>query len=377
MDIYLLMSKKNFFRIKYLLTILILFIASLDVNASERNSANPYPVPRPNYNAKFFPYPLNQQVAVYGHSLIGDLVLKGLTSDLVVGGRLRVERPSVFHSSISAKTANFDSLTVGGKSIFGGPVNLIGAIDNEDIANNAAIAYSKINLVNSIANGDISSSAAIVYSKLNLTGSITNNDISPSAAISYSKLNLANRIANTDILPSAAIAYSKLNLASSIINADISPGASIAYSKLNLTDSVVAGDISDGAVTSAKLSAAARTHSLSVFLPDPGGAGASISNYITFKAPVALTLTKLQLIPAGNYVGSASASGTAVARKNNESQAIVSFSTTTNLTRGTINNMGALNAAEKVFAPGDNLTIDLDGSKNLPEQSLQIDYVSD
>lgn len=44
-----------------------------------------------------------------------------------------------------------------------------GSIIGADIANSAAIGYSKLNLANSIVNADISSSAAIVASKLDLT----------------------------------------------------------------------------------------------------------------------------------------------------------------------------------------------------------------
>lgn len=105
-------------------------------------------------------------------------------------------------------------------------------IDNDNIAEDAEIEYSKLLLTNSIVNADINSSAAIAYSKLNLSSSIVNADISGSAAIAYSKLNLATSIVNSDISASAAVAYSKLNLSSSIINADISASAAIAGSKI-------------------------------------------------------------------------------------------------------------------------------------------------
>ncbi|CAB4199978.1 hypothetical protein UFOVP1351_18 [uncultured Caudovirales phage] len=84
------------------------------------------------------------------------------------------------------------------------------AIVNADVANGAAIAYSKLNLAGSIVNADVSASAAIAYSKLALTGSIVNADISASAAIAYSKLALTGSILNADISASAAIAFSKM-----------------------------------------------------------------------------------------------------------------------------------------------------------------------
>ena len=63
-----------------------------------------------------------------------------------------------------------------------------GTIVNNDISNNASIAFSKINASLAIADSDISSNAAIVYSKLNLVNTIVNNDIASNADISGSKL---------------------------------------------------------------------------------------------------------------------------------------------------------------------------------------------
>lgn len=90
-----------------------------------------------------------------------------------------------------------------------------GSISNPDIANNAAIAYSKLDLLGSIVNADISDTAAIAYSKLNLALSIVNADIAAEAAIAYSKLALKLSIKNTDIATDAAIAESKIAFSTS------------------------------------------------------------------------------------------------------------------------------------------------------------------
>lgn len=141
-------------------------------------------------------------------------------------------------------------------------LNLAGSILNADVANAAAIAYSKLNLAGSILNADINSAAAIAYSKLNLGASIVNADIANAAAIAYSKLNLATSIVNADINSSAAIALSKLAATTSglvrsngsvmsggatVVNADVDAAAAIAYSKLDLTNHIVAGDLTDTA----------------------------------------------------------------------------------------------------------------------------------
>ena len=62
------------------------------------------------------------------------------------------------------------------------------SLQNDDIANNAGIVYSKLNLSNSILATDISVGTGITYGKLNLSNSITNADIATNAGISVSKL---------------------------------------------------------------------------------------------------------------------------------------------------------------------------------------------
>ena len=71
-----------------------------------------------------------------------------------------------------------------------------GTIVNNDISNNASIAFSKINASLAIADSDISSNAAIVYSKLNLVNTIVNNDIASNADISGSKIANASIASN-------------------------------------------------------------------------------------------------------------------------------------------------------------------------------------
>ena len=63
-------------------------------------------------------------------------------------------------------------------------------------------------------------------------GSVNNDNIAVDAAIAYTKLELTDTIVNTDINSSAAIAYSKLALSNSILNADINASAAIVDTKL-------------------------------------------------------------------------------------------------------------------------------------------------
>jgi len=119
------------------------------------------------------------------------------------------------------------------------------------------------------------------------------------------------------------------------------------------------------------------TFTTSIYLPDPGAADADISNFIAWKAPLACTITKLQLIPLEDYVAAASANDATIdVNKNNGATAVASLNVVTALLQGSINDMGSLDASEKILDAGDNLTVDLtaNGTANIPAQILQVDY---
>ena len=138
---------------------------------------------------------------------------------------------------------------------------------NNDVAANAAIAYTKLSLAGKIVNSDVANNAAIAYTKLSLTGNIVNTDIAAGANIAASKLNLTNAITsgdivagtivNSDINAGAGIAYTKLNLIGSISNNDVAAGANIAASKLNLTNAITSGDIVAGTIVNSDINAGA------------------------------------------------------------------------------------------------------------------------
>lgn len=142
-------------------------------------------------------------------------------------------------------------------------LNLDGAINTKDLADQSVtgkkldlssgdLSYSMINLTGLIINSDIAENANIDYAKLNINGSLTNDDIAENASISHTKLDLTG-ITSADLLGNATIAYKNLDLAESIKNADISQAAEISYNKLNLVNSIQTNDLSNGSVTYNKL----------------------------------------------------------------------------------------------------------------------------
>lgn len=123
----------------------------------------------------------------------------------------------------------------------------------------------------------------------------------------------------------------------------------------------------------------ARKQSVSVLLPDPGGAAQGLTNFIAWKAPVDCTITKLQVIPHAAFISAASPNDTVIeVKKNNGATPVAALTVVTALAQGSINDLGALDAAEKVLAAGDNLTVDLtaNGTGDIPALALQVDYLT-
>jgi hypothetical protein len=159
-----------------------------------------------------------------------------------------------------------------------------GGITDGDVADGAAIDYSKLALALSIQLGDLAfdpatqaeldthtADSTAVHgiadtSALVLTGdarlsdqrtpsdlSVTNAKVAANAAIAMSKLALA--ITDAEIASGAAISKSKLG-ALGIVNADVATAAAIAYSKLALTGAIQVADLAFDPATQAELDAA-------------------------------------------------------------------------------------------------------------------------
>lgn len=158
-----------------------------------------------------------------------------------------------------------------------------------------------------VQNANVDDSAAIAYSKLNLSGSVVNADINASAAIAYSKLNLSGSIVNADISASAAIAYSKLTLTGSVVDADIGASAAIARTKLaTLTANRVVVSNGSGVDSSSSVT----TTELGYL----GGVTSSIQTQIDSKEPTITTLATSKGGTGQNSTAVFPTSGTVVTR---------------------------------------------------------------
>ncbi|MBF0449997.1 MAG: 6-bladed beta-propeller [Candidatus Magnetomorum sp.] len=124
-----------------------------------------------------------------------------------------------------------------------------GAIQNENIASNAQIPYSKLMLQNAIQNNDIANNS-IAYEKLQLADSV----------IPYTVLHLTGAIQSTDIA-TGAVNYSALNINSAIQSKDIQDGT------------IQSQDLADNIILPQKLSGIHSHGNLKEALMSDGGGG--------------------------------------------------------------------------------------------------------
>jgi len=162
-------------------------------------------------------------------------------------------------NSVSSQKLSFEDLTIPHKNL-----ELKHSITNNDIAPDAAIAYTKLQLENAIDTNDLAnhsvtvkkldlSSGDLSYSMIDLTGLIINSDIADNASISHTKLDLSG-LTSKDFFGTDTIAYKNLELTDQIKDSDISHHAEIAYNKLNIENSIQSTDLTNGSVTYPKLS---------------------------------------------------------------------------------------------------------------------------
>lgn len=168
-----------------------------------------------------------------------DLVKNAFYSRAIGGGGSEFDR-NAYQFFLRLLQSQF-TISPSGVFSFGSQVFAWSAIDKTgsslaDLTTRDASALSSgilpLARLSGIANAQIANSAAIAYSKLALAASIVNADIAVGAAIARSKLDFGSGLVDADIAAAAGILRSKLNFGSGLVNADIATAAAIALSKL-------------------------------------------------------------------------------------------------------------------------------------------------
>ena len=133
----------------------------------------------------------------------------------------------------------------------------------------------------------------------------------------------------------------------------------------------------DAAVTSAKMSAGAKTNTVVIPVPDPGAANADISaGYVLWKPSVAVTITKVYLVPETAYIAAASANDASVVVSNAAVGVVSTLAIVTALAAGSINDTGAITNPAVVADTNVTIAVTTNGTADAPRQNIQIEYTT-
>ena len=133
----------------------------------------------------------------------------------------------------------------------------------------------------------------------------------------------------------------------------------------------------DAAVTSAKMSAGAKTNTVVIPVPDPGAANADISaGYVLWKPSVAVTITKVYLVPETAYIAAASVNDASVVVSNAAVGVVSTLAIVTALAAGSINDTGAITNPAVVADTNVTIAVTTNGTADAPRQNIQIEYTT-
>jgi len=144
----------------------------------------------------------------------------------------------------------------------------------------------------------------------------------------------------------------------------------------NVTGLPTAGLV-DGAVTSVKLSTGTRTRSVVIQVADPGAADADFAQgYVLWKPSVAVTITKVYLVPGLAYIAAASANDASVVVRNAAVGDVATLAIVTALAAGSVNDMGTITNAAVAANANVTIAVTTNGTANAPVQNILIEYTT-
>ena len=133
----------------------------------------------------------------------------------------------------------------------------------------------------------------------------------------------------------------------------------------------------DAAVTSTKMSTGAKTHSVVIQVADPGVANADFAQgYVLWKPSVAITITKVYLVPGLAYIAAASANDASVVVRNAAVGDIATLAIVTPLAAGSVNDMGTITNATVAANANVTIAVTTNGTADAPVQNILIEYTT-
>jgi hypothetical protein len=186
-------------------------------------------------------------------------------------------------------------------------------------------------------------------------------------------------IVNDDVNALAAIAYSKLAILAdaNIVVGNAGVASSVAMTGDVSIDNAGATTIGNTAVTSGKMTAGAKTHSIIIPVPDPGTADADITaGYVLWSPSVAVTITKVYLVPETAYVAAANPNDIVVTVTNASVGTVATLTSVTTRVAGSINDMGTITFPSVVADTNVTIEVLVNGTGDAPRQNIQIEYTT-
>jgi len=128
---------------------------------------------------------------------------------------------------------------------------------------------------------------------------------------------------------------------------------------------------------SAGLTAGAKTHTVSIALPDPGAANADIAaGYILWTPSVAVTITKVYTGAETAWIAAAAVNDAEVVVTNAAVGVVATLSVVTALAVGSNTDMGAISNASVVAGTNVTIAVTTNGTADAPRQNIQIEYTT-
>jgi len=121
---------------------------------------------------------------------------------------------------------------------------------------------------------------------------------------------------------------------------------------------------------------ARQKQSVSIHVPDPGGAGSGIlAGYVLWSPPVNVTITAAKHVPQADWVAAAAANDGEVKIVNAAVGNLATLSVVTALASGSKNDMGTITNAAVVAGTNVTLTQTANGTANAPASVIQLEYI--
>lgn len=125
------------------------------------------------------------------------------------------------------------------------------------------------------------------------------------------------------------------------------------------------------------LTVGAKTHTVVIPVPDPGGADSDIAaGYVLWTPSVAVTITKVYTAAETAWVAAAAANDATVVITNAAVGAVATLNVVTALAVGSNTDMGAITNASVVAGTNVTIAVTANGTADAPRQNIQIEYTT-